>query len=241
MLGEVTEVVNAVEADLHEDLARVIIADDVLADVLIERGVDLQQLIIRLSLDLGAGAVVLGNHRRSPLRIIKHRNFTEMTALVKYPHNFGLESVFKLILDDDLTLALGDEVEVVVLRGDGIILETHDTLGSIQDRLHSLHNIPNHILVVDLVLDSFAEQFFSDGVGGDGVLENLDGAEDAVGLGDPLLHEVIQLVLEVAGGVSGDEELSHFSPEVIAQVQSLHSGIHCIHFFLKICVFLIEL
>ena len=113
--------------------------------------------------------------------------------------------ISELVPDCYLALSFGNEENLVVLWGDLIILDAKAELGSVENGVKSLDNIVDDVLVVRLVGASLVrprpKQKARDRILLYGLLEDLDRAENAVSLRNPLLHEVVQLVLQPFRGL----------------------------------------
>jgi len=75
---------------------------------------------------------------------------------------------------------------------------------------------------------------FGDVVVLNGLLEDLDGAEDTVGLRDSPLHKFIKLILKSGCGIGSDEEFVNFSTEFVGEIQSLHCSVDRVHLPLEV-------
>jgi hypothetical protein len=71
------EKVYLVERNLQKYLQRVIIDHDMLLDQIIERGVNLKQLVVVSPIYLGTCTIILGDHCGTALALVKHPDFLQ--------------------------------------------------------------------------------------------------------------------------------------------------------------------
>ena len=122
---------------------------------------------------------------------------------------------------------------MIIVLGQILILLAKHSLRRFQHGVHPLDNVVDDLIVVGFAIGPTAEKLRGDVVGRYCLLEDLDRAEDSVGLGDALLHEVVQLILKGGRRVGRDEELCYFSAQFFGEVKGIHGCVHSVHFALK--------
>ena len=127
------------------------------------------------------------------------------------------KSICEFVTDDDLALASRNEEHLVILCSNLLILRAEYVFWGVQHCVHSLDDVVDYVLVVaHRTLQLFiSEQMFGDVVVLNGLLEDLYGAENTVGLRDSPLHKFIKLILKSGCGIGSDEEFVNFSTEFV--------------------------
>lgn len=140
---------------------------DVLAHQLIQPWINLKKLIVILAVYFGTCAIVDRDDGGGSLATIKHANFSKVSTSFESPYLHLFKPVSELVSNQNFTFTFGDEEEIIVILSDRIILFTEYILRSVQNGLHSLHNIVDDILVVALcnVKLSGVEQVLGNRVG----------------------------------------------------------------------------
>ena len=130
-----------VKAYFQEYLEWIIIDLDVFLYQVVQFWVDLKELVVVRTSDLGAGAVVRCYYCGRSFALVKHADFAEVHSWLQHPDHLLLLSVAELISDEDVTLSLRDEVDVVVAGNKFFVLMTDEKLWSVQHRIHSFYYV----------------------------------------------------------------------------------------------------
>lgn len=160
-----------------------------------------------------------------------------MGAGLQCSHQLLFKPISEFVSNEDLALALGDEVDVIVLGCDFFVLLTEYVLWSVQYRIHPLNDVVDDVLVVSLPAVKglvLPEQMLGYFISLYGHLEDLDRAQDAVRLRDASLHELVELILQRRGRVSRNEKLIDFASQLVRQVQCLHRCVDSVHLPLEV-------
>ena len=125
-----------------------------------------------------------------------------MAALIQRSNFLLFKSILEFVLHEYVTFTFSNKINfIIIIRSELIILITKMTLRCLEHGLHPLDDVVDDIGVISfdgvdvLFLWTQPKQITSDEVISNCLFENLDGAKNTVGLGDTLLHEVVQFIL----------------------------------------------
>lgn len=212
-------------------------------DQLVQFWINLKEFIVVLSVYLSTGAIIDGNHSSWPLASIKHPDLTKVRTCIQLPYLSLFKPIPKFVPDQNFAFSFCNEIEVIVFRGDWIVLLAENKFRSVQNCLHPFDYIIDYILIIAKghIEVSWIKQVFRNWIILNGRLEDLYGTKNTVRLRYPPLHKLIQLILQRRSWVGGNKILIHFSSEVRRQAQSLHCSVHCVHLPLKVLWLSIQL
>jgi hypothetical protein len=118
-----------------------------------------------------------------------------MHSLLQHPNRLLLKPVSKFVCNNNLTLSFGYKVDMIILLRELLILSAEYRLWCFEHGVHPLHNIVDHFKVESMAVRTISQKARSNVILMHCRLEDLDRAQDSVGLRDTLLHEVVKLVL----------------------------------------------
>lgn len=122
------EKVNLVQTDLKKYFERIIVLADVFTHQFIQLGINLQELIIILAINLSTCAVINRNDCSRSLATVEHSDFAEVRSSIEQSHLSLFEPIPELVPNHDFALSLCNEIQVVIFSSDRIVLLTEHIL-----------------------------------------------------------------------------------------------------------------